>query len=78
MQKKTILLMVEDTLSPQQRTVIRQLKKGQPLTPLSALVNFGIARLAARIEELRNFGFKITTQMKSVNGRRYASYMLQG
>lgn len=44
------------------------------ITPMSALVNYGIARLASRIDELRKMGAPITTTMKVVNGKRYAHY----
>lgn len=63
------------TLTCQQAKLVEHLfAKRQPITPLSALVNYGIARLAARIHELKKLGFKISTTMKSMNGKRYASY----
>lgn len=43
---------------------------------MSALVNYGIARLASRIHELREIGVDIETEVKTVNGRRYAEYRL--
>jgi hypothetical protein len=63
-------------LSPQQRIVLSQLATGAPFTPLSALTNFGVGRLAPRIEELRKIGFPITTKIKRINNHKYASYTL--
>jgi len=64
------------TMSPQ-NTMVKDIpcKKGV-ITPLNAMVNFGITRLAARIFELKKIGFKIDTVMKKVNRKRYASYQL--
>jgi hypothetical protein len=60
--------------SPQNMAVLKHLRKVGPLTPLSALVNFGVARLASRIDELRKMGYQIKTTIKVVNKKRYASY----
>jgi hypothetical protein len=63
------------TLTCQQAKLVEHLfAKQQPITPLSALVNYGIGRLAARVHELKKLGYEIDTTMKSMNGRRYASY----
>ena len=64
------------TMSPQNQTILWLLQTKGSITPLNALVNFGITRLAARIEELRRMKFKIETVMKKVNRKRYASYRL--
>jgi hypothetical protein len=65
-------------MSPQNLKIIAYLRQGKDITPLNALVNFGVARLASRIEELRKIGFKINRTMKRINGKRYASYSLAG
>ena len=63
-------------MSPQNQIVLEVLRKRGCITALNALVNYGIARLAARIEELRKLGFIIVTEMRKVNRKRYASYRL--
>jgi hypothetical protein len=65
-------------LSPQQKVVISHLLTGQPLTPVSALVNFGVGRLASRIDELKNHkGYGcIEMTMKKVGKKKYGSYSL--
>ena len=64
------------TMSPQNTMVKDILCKKGVITPLNAMVNFGITRLAARIFELKKIGFKIDTVMKKINRTRYASYQL--
>jgi len=63
-------------LSPQNAMVLGHLVKHESLTPMSAYLNYRIARLAARVDELKKLGYKIKTNMKTVNRRRYASYTL--
>lgn len=64
------------------RAVIRQhLEAGNSLTSLQALNHFGCARLASRIDELRQAGLNITTTMIPVKNRagklvRVAEYRL--
>jgi len=64
------------TMSPQNRVVAEILVKKGVITPLNAMVNFKITRLAARIFDLRKIGYKIDTVMKKINRTRYASYRL--
>lgn len=57
--------------------VLSALQQG-PLTPLDALHCGGIFRLAARIKELRDAGYDITTQTHKVkNNKTVAKYFLQ-
>lgn len=46
------------------------------IDPMTALKIFGCMRLAARISDLKEGGVKISTEMKSENGRRWAVYHL--
>ncbi len=68
--------------SSSHRAVIRQhLEAGNSLTSLQALNHFGCARLAARIDELRNAGMSIETRWLRVQNRqgkwvRVAEYRL--
>lgn len=53
----------EDTkrLARQTREVLKRLQAGEKLTPTLAL-SFGCQRLAARVNELRDAGYAITTR----------------
>jgi len=53
------------------------LESGRSITPLEALSNFGIFRLATAIDTLRKRGLPIETEMKKdPNGKTYARYVL--
>lgn len=53
------------------------LRSGRSITQLEALGVYGIFRLAARILDLKNKGWKIVTEMKrDPNGSQYACYKL--
>ena len=56
--------------------ILRHLRAGNTISPLSAYTRFKCMRLAARIEELRDAGWQIASRMLNRNGRRYASYRL--
>lgn len=68
--------------SNSQRAAIRTfLERGNSLTALQALNHFGCARLAARIDELRNAGMSIETRWLRLQNRqgkwvRVAEYRL--
>ena len=53
------------------------LKAGRSISPLEALGLYGVFRLAARMKELRDAGWDITTDIKrDPNGKTYATYTL--
>lgn len=57
--------------------VLQHLLSGRSITPLEALGDYGIFRLAARIFELKKKGHKINTTIKvSPTGKQYAEYSL--
>jgi len=61
----------------QESDIIRHLKTKGPITPLEALREYGIMRLAARIGDLRSRGFPIATDIIEVaKGKRVARYRL--
>ena len=60
----------------QTNRILRYLRTGRGITPLSALTRFRCMRLAARIEELRDAGVKISSRMLNRGGRRFACYSL--
>jgi hypothetical protein len=46
------------------------------ITPVSALVNFGVYRLSSVINRLRKAGHEIHTEVKKTAGKKYAVYRL--
>jgi hypothetical protein len=61
----------------QSDALLEVLKSGRAVTPLDALRNLGIGRLAARVHDLRALGFPIEQQMVSVgDGKKVAQYTL--
>ena len=61
----------------QYHKILSHLKRGWKLTPIQALNKYGCLRLAARIEEIRDAGFKVATNMVTRNGARFAEYQLE-
>ena len=55
---------------------ILQHMKRKPITALEALDQYGCFRLAARIKDLRDSGYKIETTIIERGEKRYAQYML--
>ena len=47
------------------------------LTQLEALHEAGIGRLASRVDELRNMGYKIVTTWEIKGRKRWARYVLK-
>jgi len=64
------------TTKNQTNRILRYLRTGRGITPLSALTRFKCMRLAARIEELRDSGIKISSRMMNRGGKRFACYSL--
>ena len=60
----------------QNSDILKALKKGRKINPLMALSEWGVFRLAARIEQLRQSHDISTTMKKSANGKRFAEYKL--
>ena len=64
-------------MKTQTTQILEYLESGKTISPAEALVWAGCFRLAARINDLRNAGYDIETDMKKdSNGRRYARYRL--
>ena len=66
-------------MSATQKTQIDHLKAhlegGRTITPLEAFGLYGMFRLAARIKELRDLGWDISTEIRhDPNGKVYAVY----
>ena len=60
----------------QNERILRALRKGQVLTPLTAFRKFGTLRLAARCHELRGQGHDIRSTLLERHGKRFACYRL--
>jgi hypothetical protein len=57
--------------------ILRHLKAGKVLTPLSALRLFDCLRLGGRIYELRRHGYRIHSAIcKTATGKRVAVYSI--
>ena len=67
----------------QNERIVRHLLEFGSITPLDALAEYGIMRLAARISDVKALGYDIDTEMvtgKNRFGERttYARYTLKG
>lgn len=70
-----------NTSTSQRKAIAEFLRRGNALTSMQALNHFGCARLASRIDELRQAGMPIETTMIQVCNRdgklvRVAEYRL--
>lgn len=54
------------------------LESGRDITPLEALDLYGVFRLAARVDSLRQSGLDIETIIERRGKKRYARYKLRG
>lgn len=69
--------MKELSVTPQARQVLNHLEKRGSISPMEAIITYGITRLAARIFELREIGITVLTNLKrDENGKPYARYTL--
>ena len=63
----------------QRLQILGHMRREGEINPLMALERYGCMRLAARINELRNRGYKIRSEIrKGHNGKHYAVYSLRG
>ena len=60
----------------QEKAILSHLKRGKSLTPLEAERKFGCMRLAARIWDYRQAGYKIISTNKKVGKKHVAEYRL--
>lgn len=60
----------------QTQQILKHLEKGNKLTSLEALSLFGCFRLAARVQELRDVGHEVKSQLIKINNKRIAEYWL--
>lgn len=59
--------------------ILRHLRKFGSISPREALEDYGVMRLAARIKDLRDAGYSITSTMRThqLTGKKYARYTLE-
>jgi hypothetical protein len=60
----------------QTNLILSALRRGEKLTPITALKRYGCFRLAARIQDLRDNGVPVNTTMVRVGESRVARYSL--
>jgi hypothetical protein len=63
-------------LQAQEAKILRDLKRGYKITPITALNNYGCFRLSARIHALREAGHDISTTLIEIDGHKVAQYRL--
>ena len=57
--------------------IAAHLKIGMTISAMEALAKFGSFRLASRINDLKNEGYKIEKTMEKKNGKCYARYFIK-
>jgi hypothetical protein len=62
----------------QNAQILAHLKRGKGLTPQQALGYWGVMRLAARVNNLRDAGHDIHTTIVYRGGKKYARYTMGG
>ena len=60
----------------QRDRILKHLRTGKSVNPLMALDRWGCFRLAARILELKEAGYRIETHLVKTGSKRYAAYLL--
>lgn len=63
-------------MNSQNKQILNHLESGKTITPIDALNLFGCFRLGARIHDLKSEGYDIKAEIKVVNGKRFAEYIL--
>ena len=61
----------------QKQKILTALKNGRRLTHLDAIKDFGCARLAARVNELRQAGHSISSAMVKKGNKSYSAYWME-
>jgi len=67
----------EETTESQNKWILKYLQSGATINPITALQLFGSLRLSARINDLRNDGHNIKTEMVYNGRKRWANYNLE-
>jgi hypothetical protein len=65
------------SLSPQQKTILGHLSRGQSISNMEALIVYNISRLSDVVLKLRRKGFEVQTEVRVDNaGHKYSRYTL--
>ena len=65
------------SLSPQQKTILGHLTRGQSISNMEALIVYNISRLSDVVLKLRRKGFEVETEVRVDNaGHKYSRYSL--
>jgi hypothetical protein len=56
--------------------ILSDLERGETITPLDALNNYGCMRLASRIHDLKRDGFDVQKKTIIRDGKIYAAYYI--
>jgi hypothetical protein len=64
-------------LSPQQKTILSHLSRGQSISNMEALIVYNISRLSDVVLKLRRKGFEVQTDIRvDQAGHKYSRYTL--
>jgi hypothetical protein len=64
-------------LSPQQKTILSHLSRGQSISNMEALIVYNISRLSDVVLKLRRKGFEVQTDIRvDQAGHKYSRYSL--
>ena len=61
-------------MSSQNQQILKHLQTGKSITPMEALDKYGCFRLASRINDLRNMGYNIQSELVHKNDAKFAKY----
>lgn len=76
---RSVSFMKQLSLTPQAKVVLAHLGRNASITPLEAVSNYQICRLASCIHELRTAGYRVVTDVrKDQTGHKYGRYSLPG
>lgn len=67
---------MKNTKPSQSAAILAALEKGERITPIDALRDFGCFRLGGRIHELRQAGHPVLSTLVAINGKMVARYYL--
>lgn len=70
-------LVKQISLSPQQKTILGHLSRGQSISNMEALIVYNISRLSDVVLKLRRKGYEVETEVRvDQAGHKYSRYSL--
>lgn len=64
-------------MDSQNNKILTHLQSGKPITTYQAFTKYNCTRLSARIKDLRDKGYNITTRSITRKGKTFAEYRLE-